>query len=70
VKLKLNPDKLVVTTFAVATPGQQTVLAVTPATNCLCTREAGCYPSQYCSVDGPYVLTCAPDCMTNQNGYC
>lgn len=38
-------------------------------TECFCTREAGCYPSLYCSQGYPE-LTCAMDCMTNANGYC
>jgi hypothetical protein len=39
-------------------------------TQCLCTRDEGCYPSLYCTQGGPYQLTCAADCMTNANGYC
>jgi hypothetical protein len=38
-------------------------------TQCLCTREAGCYPSKYCSGDG-CVITHEEGCVTNNFEYC
>ncbi len=69
-KKKLNLQELTVTSFEVSDRGGVVAMDVSEQTACLCTRQEGCYPSQYCSLYGPYQLTCAPDCMTNERGLC
>jgi hypothetical protein len=72
-KMTLNAEDLVVSSFDTATPAAASVAAATNfscATACFCTDAEGCYPSLYCSQYGPYQHTCAPGCMTNANGDC
>jgi hypothetical protein len=76
-KLKLEVEDLAVTSFAAEEErgGTGTVDGMQSGWACPtnlrpCTQAEGCYPSLYCTQDGPQQLTCAPDCMTNANGYC
>jgi|GEM_PF-1252132 len=72
-KIRLGLDNLAVESFHTAEEAGNTagtvhghaITAVCPATS-----YPRCYPSYACSLQGPYQLTCAPDCMTNANGYC
>jgi hypothetical protein len=66
-KMVLKAETLTVSSFVTRSGGAATIEA---AATTLCTRAPGCYPSQECSLNGPYQLTCQPDCMTNANGYC
>jgi len=70
-KTKLNPENLVVTSFEVSDRGGVVAMSdISQPTQCLCTGQAGCYPSLYCSLDGGNRQTCAEGCMTNENGLC
>ncbi|HET7461583.1 MAG TPA: hypothetical protein VFJ82_10050 [Longimicrobium sp.] len=69
-KKTLKAEDLAVSSFETRPGGTATEEAALAVTLNNCTSQQGCYPSQYCSLDGPYQLTCQPDCMTNANGYC
>ena len=71
-KLALRLDQLNVDSFATdQTRGHvHARLFITAYTQCFCTQQEGCYPSLYCTGDGPYELTCAANCETNANGQC
>jgi hypothetical protein len=66
-KILLDPEGLVVTSFDTASDTHS--YSGEPTQNSLCTREAGCYPSKYCS-GGGCVITYEEGCMTYNYNYC
>lgn len=55
--------------FAVEAGEGDAPMYVSDYTQCLCTREVGCYPSKYRS-GGGCVITYQEGCMTNNYEYC
>lgn len=75
-KIRLELDALAVDSFEAGTNARGGTVAghqVRPTryeTQCLCTRDEGCYPSLYCSAFEACVITWQEGCMTNEQHYC